>query len=265
MSKTFHFIAGMPRAGSTLLANILAQNPRFHSTSTSGILDVIVSIRNGWDKLDEFRATPNEAAKVNVMRAVLEGYHQDAQRPIVFDKSRGWLAYIEMAEVLLQRRVKILVPVRDLRDILASFEMLWRANNATRQPGAEAAHYIDFQSIEGRCETHVRPDQPVGIAYARVRDALVRGFRDRMHFVHFNQLTSKPQQTMQGIYAFLGEAPFTHDFNNVQQVTWENDAVHGYIGMHNIRPKVEPVPSRAREILGPAYDRYPGPWVWDQV
>ena len=32
--KTIHFIAGMPRAGSTILGNILAQNPRFHVTPT---------------------------------------------------------------------------------------------------------------------------------------------------------------------------------------------------------------------------------------
>lgn len=265
MDKTIHFISGMPRSGSTLLANILAQNPRFHTTSTSGILDVIVSIRNGWDKLEEFRASPNDAAKVNVMRGILHSYYTGVDRPVIFDKSRGWLAYIELAELLLQRRARILVPVRDVREILASFEKLWRANNAVRQPGAEAAFYVDYQSIEGRCQVLLRPDQPIGIAYARIRDALIRGFRDRMHFVRFERLTSQPKQVMQEIYQFLGEQPFDHDFNNVRQVTTENDAVYGYAGLHDIRPKVEPVPAQARQILGPAYNLFPGPYVWDQV
>ena len=265
MTKTFHFISGMPRAGSTLLANLLAQNPRFEAGATSGILEVLVSIRNGWDKLDEFRAVPNDVAKLNVMRGVIDGYYRASERPVAFDKSRGWLAYLEMAEALLQRPVKVLVPVRDLRDILASFEMLWRQNNALRQPGAEAAHFHDYQTIEGRCETLLRPDQPVGIAYARLRDAVMRGFRDRLFFVHFEQLTTHPLQTMQAIYQFLGETSFPHDFENVTQVTAENDAVHGYPGLHTIRPKVEATPSRARQVLGPAFDRYPGPYLWNQA
>ena len=39
VSTSTHFISGLPRSGSTLLANLLAQNPRFHSTATSGILN----------------------------------------------------------------------------------------------------------------------------------------------------------------------------------------------------------------------------------
>jgi sulfotransferase len=68
---------------------------------------------------------------------------------------------------------------------------------------------------------------------------------------------------MQQIYAFLGEPYFEHDFENVQQVTQEDDTVHGYKGMHDIRPQVRPITSNAREILGPVFDRYAGPWVWN--
>ncbi|MEZ2280070.1 MAG: sulfotransferase [Microcoleus sp.] len=32
-----HFISGLPRSGSTLLAALLRQNPRFHSAMTSPI------------------------------------------------------------------------------------------------------------------------------------------------------------------------------------------------------------------------------------
>ncbi len=40
MSKTIHFVSGLPRAGSTLLMNVLAQNPRIHSTATSGLHEI---------------------------------------------------------------------------------------------------------------------------------------------------------------------------------------------------------------------------------
>lgn len=80
MNKTYYFISGLPRSGSTLLCNILAQNPRFYVSATSGILDVMFGVRNQWDKLIEFRAMASEqseVAKVRVLRGILESYYSD--------------------------------------------------------------------------------------------------------------------------------------------------------------------------------------------
>jgi sulfotransferase len=81
--------------------------------------------------------------------------------------------------------------------------------------------------------------------------------------VHFDELTSRPRETLRGIYQFLGEAPFEHDFNHVKQVTWEDDAVHGFKGLHDIRPKVEAVPPQYPQLLGKLADKYKGPYVWE--
>lgn len=248
--KTVHFIAGLPRSGSTLLCNILAQNPRLHTTSTSGIMDIMFGVRNSWDNLIEFRATPNEAAKVRVLKGILQSYYADVEKPIVFDKCRGWLSLIEMAEMVLERKAKILVPVRDIRDVLASFEKLWRASNKSNQSPTESQNYFDFQSVEGRVRAWMRTDQPVGLAYNRIVDALKRGFSDRMFFIDFDDLTSNPKEIMKRVYEFLEEEYFEHDFDNVEQVTWENDEVHGMKGLHDIRKKVEPVKSNREAVLG---------------
>ena len=252
-------------AARTLLLNILGQNPRFRVGSTSGIMDVMFGVRNQWDKLIEFKASPNPAAKRRVLRGILEAYYADSEHPVVFDKCRGWLStgMTEMAEEVLGRKARILVPVRDMREILASFEKLHR-RNAMTQSGQEAQNYFAFQTVAGRCEVWMRPDQPVGLALSRVGDALRRGFRDRMHFVHFSQLTRCPAETLQGIYEFLGEEPFPHDFQNVQQLTQEDDAAHGLPGLHAIRPRVETVPADFETVLGPVAAKYAGPYVWDE-
>jgi sulfotransferase len=91
--KTIHVIAGLPRSGSTLLANILAQNPRFDATASSAILGIILNIREHWDVL--FAATPNEQAKIDVMRGVLFNCYQSSPKPVIFDKCRGWLAVLD--------------------------------------------------------------------------------------------------------------------------------------------------------------------------
>lgn len=254
--KTFYFISGLPRSGSTLLANILAQNPRFHTTSTSGIMDIMFGVRNNWDKLVEFQANPNEAAKVRVLRGILDSFYADVERPVVFDKCRGWVSLLEMAETVLGYKAKVLVPVRDIRDTLASFEKLWRETSKTSQISQESAYYFKFQTVQGRCETWMSADQPLGLAYNRITDALVRGYKDRMYFVDFDDLTRDPKRAFEGIYTFLGENKFDHDFNSVKQVTWEDDSVHGFKGLHDIRSKVEPMPPQWPSVLGQWVEGY---------
>ncbi|WP_406695664.1 sulfotransferase [Singulisphaera sp. Ch08] len=264
--KQYCFLSGLPRSGSTLLANILAQNPRFHASATSGILDVIFGVRNHWDQLAQFQAMIDrdacEAAKRRVLRGILDSYYADDPRPLVFDKSRSWLAHLELAEAILGTRARVLVPVRDVREILASFERLWRTASATRQVPQESQFYVEFQSIEGRCAVWARGDQPLGLACNRIRDALLRGFRDRLLFVPYESLTASPETTMAQIYEFLGEEPFTHDFENVLQVTHEDDRVYGFADLHRIRARVEPTAPQWPRVLGEAATLYANVRFW---
>ena len=265
--RTIHFVSGLPRAGSTLLCNVLAQNPRFHTTATSGILDVLFAVRNHWHEQVEFQAMPEQvrvAALLRVQRSILDGYFADIERPIVFDKSRGWLAYIEMAEAILERPVKILVPVRDLRDVLASFEKLWRAHAATRQIGQERANYFNWQTTGGRCQTWMQPDQPLSLAYNRIHDALQRGFDDRLFFVDYDRFCKFPGRVVHEIYDFLDEPEFEHDYDHVEQVTSEDDSVFGFgtDALHSIRTKIEPQSPQWPGILGEAASKYKGLELW---
>ena len=248
--KTIHFIAGFPRAGSTLLCNILNQNPRFGATATSGILDIILAIRNQWENVNEVRAAPNKAGKNAVMKGILDNYYSVESRPVVFDKSRGWVGNIEVAEYILGRKAKILVPVRNITDILASFEKLWRRQSHEWQFPQEKTHYFEWQTVEGRADIWMRNDQPVGIAYNKIRDAVSRGFADRLLFIEFEHLTTAPEHTMRQIYKFIGEDYYPHNFEHVEQTTSENDDIHGIPGLHTIRSKVEPFDSNAASVLG---------------
>jgi len=260
-------ISGLPRAGSTLLCNVLAQNPEFYASQTSGLLDSLMLIRNQWDRIVEMRAMNQELSerrKVSVLTSVLNGYYADRNEPVIFDKSRGWLAHLELLKSITDYQVKVLVPVRDLRDVLASFEKLFRKNSPSRQPMVEAQNYAGFQTVEQRCDTWARYDQPVGIAYNRIKDALQRGWRDSMFFVDYDRFTQNPKRMMENIYAFLEEPLFNHDFKNVKQVTWEDDTMHGYGAgdLHAIRSEIKPQPPQYPTILGAVAEKYKGLELW---
>ena len=68
--KKIFFISGLPRSGSTLLCNILAQNPAFFVTkATSGCIEILFSIRNQWDRITEHQA---EGINREQLRSVLK-------------------------------------------------------------------------------------------------------------------------------------------------------------------------------------------------
>lgn len=265
--KTIYFLAGLPRSGSTLLANILAQNPRVYVTPTSGIVDMLVQVRNSWDRNDAFQAAErkqSEKTKERVLRAMLQAYFAHADQPVCIDKNRYWSEFLEMGAALVggREKVKVIVTVRDLRDVLASFEQLYRKTSALGQIHQEAALALKFKTALGRVETFIDDGQPVGRAYNAIRDAVTRGWKDCMHFVAYEDLTRNPKQTLAGVYRFLGEDGCDHDFNQVEQVTFEDDFVYGFKDLHQIRSKVVPQEPQWPKVFDDAVFQSP---IWQNV
>ena len=245
MSKQIYFLAGLPRSGSTLLANILAQHHSIYVTPTSGIVDMLVQVRNNWDRNDAFQAAErkqSEETKERVLRAMLQAYFAHAEQPICIDKNRYWTEFLEMGAQLVGGRdkVKVLVTVRDMRDVLASFESLYRKTSALGQIQQEAQMALKFKTALGRVETFIDDSQPVGRAYVAIRDAVTRGWLSNMYFIDYEDLTRRPKATLEGIYRFLAMEPFEHDFERVEQVTFEDDFVYGFKDLHRIRAEVKP-------------------------
>jgi sulfotransferase len=259
-------ISGLPRAGSTLLCNILAQNPETCvSKATSGLHDVLFGVRNQWDKLIEHQAEGVDYHRLRrVLNGILSSYY-NTNKPLI-DKGRGWLSLIEMLEFMTGEIPKIIVPVRNISEILASFEKLWRTSTGQSQWLFEQNEYIQAQTVAGRCDIWASAGQPVGLAYNRVRDAISRGFKDKLLFIEFDDLTTKPAQTLKLVYDYLELPYFSHNFNNIEQYTKEDDkGVHCIPNLHTIRPQVTPVPFVADKILGKELvDKYQNLEIWRQ-
>lgn len=251
--KTIYLVAGLPRSGSTLLMNILGQNPRFYVTPTSGIVGTLVNVRDDWEQSKGYSAMGrrlSETIKRNVLEGMLQSYFKHTDKTVCFDKNRIWPEYLEMAAALLgsRERVKVIVTVRDLRDVLASFEQAFRRTSALSLIPLEREDNLKSKTALGRIDYFMDNSQNVGRAYNAIRDAATRGWLDCMHFVEYDQLTKNPKDVLDGIYDFLGEAEFAHDFENVEQVTFEDDFIYGYKDLHTIRQQVRPQPPQWPKI-----------------
>lgn len=244
----------MPRSGSTLLCNILAQNPDFHVTPTSGLSELIRGINQFWKQNPIIKASETPEKQLQIIKDLFQSYHSDTTRPIVFNKSRGWCSLIELIENALGRPVKILTTTRKLTCILSSLEKLYRKEIKLVNSPMETG--LRMGTLEGRVSTWTAEDGLVGSTFNSIRDAVMRGHRNKIGFVDFDTLTANPEVVIKDLYKFIEQPYYNHDFNNIPQYTKENDAEHGFTDLHTIRPSIKPVDDDSKEILAHVWDQF---------
>ena len=77
--RTFHFISGLPRAGSTLTAAILRQNPRFHAGMSSPIASLFDHMIAQVRQAPKLSTMVDEAQRVRLLRGLFDSYYADSR------------------------------------------------------------------------------------------------------------------------------------------------------------------------------------------
>lgn len=260
--RDIFFVGGLPRAGSTLLMNLLAQNPDVFCTPTSGLHQVLCDVKKSWNDVVEHRADKNAGHGDNLLRVlgnVFNTYH-NTDKHIIFDKSRGWGHSIEMIEKVLGRKIKIIAPVRDIAEVIASFEMLHRKGSYKFDASGPMPQCLN---TEGRAMHWSSIQGEVGSAYTIMKDVFQRGLGDRYLMIDYDYLTHNPAHTMDTVWKFLNLPEFKHDFENIINQTPEDDSVYNYVDLHNIKSKIIPSKPKALDILGEnTYNMLKGQEFW---
>ena len=251
--KKIILIAGLPRSGSTLLCNILAQNPMFHVTPTNGMLQLLQMIKNNWTDIDSFKAQGIDKTLPKVrkaLRGMLESFYEEYfdKDMIVFDKDRGWLNHIDLLEEITGRKVQVITTIRDIKDIAASFEKLNRKN--TMLKNNLYSNDIARLSIYSRTSDLLSPTGVIGNVVNMLRDVFQKELSDRLLIIPMGALTNDPKFTMEDLHKALDLEPFEYHFTDMKQLVIEDDFVYGIEGLHTIQKDVKPVESSAMELLG---------------
>lgn len=259
MDKIF-YQSSLPRSGSTLLQNILAQNPDIYATPTSGVLELVFAARGNYTNSSEFKAQDQNLMKAGFQGFCREGmngfYNSITKKKYVVDKSRGWGIHYDFLN-FIHPNPKIVCMVRDLRDVFASMEKNYRKNPEKQNP------VLDWSKMQGttipkRIDSWAQ-NPPVGLALERLNELFRLGIADKILFIKFEDLCLYPENEMRKIYDYFEIPYFEHDFDNIEQVTKEDDEVYGVFGDHVIRKKLEPVPSKAKQLLG----KDVCDWIWN--
>lgn len=260
--ESMYFISGLPRSGSTLITNILKQNPKIHGESVSSLASVFGSINASWSSIDSNKEYRNDQAKFGVLNGVLSGYYSHINKPIVFDKDRGWVPLIGALEAVMQKQVKMIICVRNPAEILTSFEKM-RKENPLFFTNADA-HLREGSNIASRAFYYAGPDGALGLSHRNLKDAIVMGYLDRFLFIDYNRFCNSPKSQTKRIYEFFELPEFTHDYSRINQTEVYNDLAVGLPNLHKIKPSLEKTTVNCVEYLGlDLYEQYNREIFWN--
>ncbi len=75
MRNGVHFISGLPRSGSTLLAALLRQNPALHAHITSPVGSMVGALLADMSAGNETSVFIDDAQRTAVLRGLFENYY----------------------------------------------------------------------------------------------------------------------------------------------------------------------------------------------
>ncbi len=216
-------LGGLPRSGITVLSSLLNQNPNVYVTTTSPFVEILWRNFSLWND-DEYKCELStdsfQSLKVPFLNKVTESFYSGlTEAPTVIDKRRQWQspANIEMYKEVYGVLPKIICPVRDVADIIVSYMQVFERNGIMWNYG---------KLMKGNKFEH---------SFYQLKEAFESEFSDCLHLVEYNDLVDKPNETLDGIYKFLGMDSFKHSFDIKAH---EKEANFNLDGLHDLRPKL---------------------------
>lgn len=234
MKQHLHFISGLPRSGSTLLAALLRQNPRFNAAMSGPLCGLHGTLLTHMSAHNEFSVFIDDAQRRRILHAVTDAYYANCQAEVVFDTNRGWCARME-AIADLYPDARVIACVRHMPWIIDSVERLVRRNVFSP---SSIFNYTAGGTVYTRANGIAGSDGLVGFPYDALKEAFYGPHASRLLLVQYETLTSNPAKVLDAIYDSIGEAHFAHDFEHVAFDAEEFDRRAGTPGLHRVRPKV---------------------------
>jgi sulfotransferase len=263
MQNRVHFISGLPRAGSTLLAALVRQNPRISAGMSSPVYNLFRSMLAETSARSEGSVFIDEDIRKRLLVGVFDAfYHGAAPEKVIFDTNRGWTTKLP-ALVELFPTAKMICCVRGVSWVLDSIESLIR-RNAFELSGI--FNYDSGGTVYSRVEGLASASGMVGFALNALREAVYGPQADRLLLVRYESLVANPLGALAAIYGFIGEDLYPHQPDHIEASydMIEFDQRLGTPGLHDVGRKVEA--RERRTILPPdLFARYERDAFWEDL
>lgn len=228
--KNYYFISGLPRSGSTLLSTILLQNPDFYAGISSPLSMITENTVRVFSECENSTHI-NSERRVKTIQSLFEGYYSHLEQSTIFDTSRSWTRNTSLLSSVFPN-TKVLCCVRNIDEIVNSFEKLWATNPLYYKQINDFTY--SFNIFERSDEIYNRSIIP---HYSSLKEGVAKN-QEMIHFVEYESLCKFPEKTMKDIYNFIGMDYYSHDFNDLNYENPEFDLKSGIPNLHKIKPVV---------------------------
>jgi sulfotransferase len=251
MTKTYHFMAGLPRSGSTVLSAILNQNPEIYSSPQTDLIGMLYNLESTIPTYESFRAGLLHQGFASVMHGMKDTFYSHIDKPVIIDKNRGWGTPYNWDHIspYVSQDGKVILTMRPILEVLASFVKVSKESQKVTQhlqylnPNLWVSNYRD--ETDAIVDNLMMPNGEIDRAIFSIAN-LLQNHKDRVHVVWFDDLLDNPVTTLDGIHEFLGLDLFDYNYNKIQAVDKHDDLnAYGIVGLHDVnkklaRPKTDP-------------------------
>jgi len=250
MDKTYYFMAGLPRSGSTLLRSLLNQNPKIHIEPVSPIMELMYWNDHYFSDSEQYLAYPKPKSAYKIVSSIIDNYYFDVEKPVVIDHCRAWSNNVERIKTYITPNPKIICPVRDVVEVLASFiDMIYRNKDEV----SFIDHYLIDSNLEvnddNRCHYLMSKEGIVEQALWAQSQAFIRGDDKYLLMVEYDDMVNSPQETMNRIYEFLEMDSYQHDFDNIDNTYRETEHQWNLKDMHSVRKRISKKSKNPEDVL----------------
>lgn len=261
MQNGVHFISGLPRSGSTLLAALLRQNPLFSAGMTSPVGSLFNAVLGATSQRNEGAVFIDDTQRARLLRGVFDSYYADIHpHQLVFDTNRIWTTKLPALTELFPAAL-VICCVRNPAWIVDSIERLIRGN------AFELSGIFNFDTggtVYSRCEGLSKGDGMLGFAWNALREAIYGPQSGRLLLVRYESLTTNPLGTLAAIYHAIDKPLFAHDSERIEPAydMIEFDMRLGTPGLHHVHSAVRP-PKRSTILPPDLFAKFERDVFWD--
>jgi len=246
----FAFLAGLTRAGSTLLASLLNQRPDVYVSTNSPVAQLMWDTEQSVNRAQQFRANPKPTAAFDLVAHIMPTYYRDRTEDLVIDKCRAWgtPGNLRMLRTYVTAEPRVIVLTRPVVEVLASFLTLIHRN----PPGSVLDQRLpaSFRPLDDvRCDALMASGGDIDRALWSIHELSQPSQAGIGHFLAYADLIADPAGALAGIERFLALEPFAYDLEHIVNPEPEDDSVYGLAGMHEVRPRVERRSTPPEEVL----------------
>ena len=208
--KEIFFLSGLPRAGNTLFGSLMNQNPDVAVTANSITADTMGELFT-LKKLDVFQNYPDHKSLNNLAHHVFDLYYKDWNYKYIIDRAPWGMPDNLKRLKETRKNIKIIVLVRDIIEVLASF-IRW----AHKTPDS----YINkfwAKPVEEKCDMMMGKNGVIVKELIGIKYLLLPQNKGLCHMVEYNDLVEHPKRTIEGVYDYLEIPKFKHRYTNLDQ------------------------------------------------